>query len=140
MTKSGGISLSKNLGVRWHVSKFNSGVEIILKLNGYSRLQLRTKAYIDSDKDREIYGHQAFMRFKKILLDDGIDLNEYIIDNGREVKNLIPKNLKLMWLVRGELLSSNNKNGDDSRRVLSNMLLFKDANSNNLIKIDRLDE
>lgn len=54
--------------------------------------------------------------------------------------NRIPKNLKLMWLVRGELLSSNNKNGDDSRRVLSNMLLFKDANSNNLIKIDRLDE
>lgn len=91
-TKSGGISI-KNLRLpRYEVkTDKNLGAElIVLALDNdkpaFYRLQYRASA-----KDNSISGRQAYQLFSKELAKDGINIEDYFIDNGEEVKKTIPK-------------------------------------------------
>lgn len=91
-TKSGGISI-KNLRLpRYEVkSDKNLGAElVVLALDGnkpaFYRLQYRASA-----KDNSISGRQAYQLFSKELAKDGINIEDYFIENGEEVKKTIPK-------------------------------------------------
>lgn len=91
-TPSGGISISK-VNFRphmWDVRKLNSCVEItvIAGFNGMFRIQLRTGKVTDKDK---VWGRTAFAEFRKVCKEHNIELEDYYIDNGKEVKQTIQK-------------------------------------------------
>lgn len=90
MTNSHGIS-HKNVGVCYHLSRTASCIEIILNADGYCRIQLRGGKELEISQHKEIYGRQAFTKFKEILKLNGIELDDYKIDNGIEVKEEIEK-------------------------------------------------
>lgn len=90
MTKSHGIS-HKNVGVCYHLSRTSTCIEITLCVDGYARIQLRGGKELETAQHKEIYGRQAFTKFKKILEINGINLNTYAIENGKEVKEEIEK-------------------------------------------------
>lgn len=90
MTKSHGISL-KNVGVCYHVSRTATCIEILICADGYGRIQLRGGKELENAQHKEIYGRQAFTKFKKLLEINGINLNSYAIENGKEVKEEIEK-------------------------------------------------
>lgn len=88
MTGSGGISICReNRRGVWHLDSYNTGCTILARLEGY------TFCYtIGNKKEKEeggIRGMKAFLEFKDLCLDKGIDLEEYAIENGAEVKNTI---------------------------------------------------
>ena len=98
-TKSNGISISK-INFRppmWDVRYSRACLEItVIGASRMLRIQFRQNTALDADKtgeERQIYGRQAFNAFKKELLKDGIDLDDYAIDNGADVKKTIPKYL-----------------------------------------------
>ena len=90
MTHSHGISL-KNTGVSYHLSRTATCIEIIICADGYARVQLRGGKELELAHKKEISGRQAFTKFKKMLEINGIDLNKYAIDNGKEIKEEIEK-------------------------------------------------
>ena len=90
MTKSHGISL-KNVGVCYHLSRTATCIEIVICADGYGRIQLRGGKELENAQHKEIYGRQAFTKFKKLLEINGINLNSYAIENGKEVKEEIEK-------------------------------------------------
>lgn len=95
-TKSGSISIAKKnfKPPCWDVQLTSSCVELtILCIKGMWRIQFRQAPQTDTDKQRHIYGSEAFRWFTKRLRQDGVDLTEYAIDNGAEVKETIPKAL-----------------------------------------------
>lgn len=88
-TKSGGISV-KTRTPAYDVRTTSSIIELtVLEGTGDFRLQLRQ---LSKEKDAQnLYGRQAFNKFKEILNEYGIDLDSYQIDNGKEVKKEIEK-------------------------------------------------
>ena len=90
-TKSGGISTSREnfKPPMWDIrcSK-SSGVELtLISYEGMYRFQFR----VDFKKDNKfaVSGREAFNAIKKALNKEGIDLNNYAIENGEEVKKEI---------------------------------------------------
>lgn len=81
-TVSGGIQIGPRMQVpAWDVRANKYCIEITLILNGLAwRLQFRTET------PKKLSGRAAFTKFKRLLLKDNIDLDDYIIDNGPEVK------------------------------------------------------
>lgn len=72
----------------WDIKSNHYCVEITAILEGYAwRIQFRTKP------PKGMTGRAAFTKFKKILLKEGINLDQYAIDNGAEIKKQIPKPL-----------------------------------------------
>jgi len=65
----------------------NNVVELIILEKGQWRFQCR--GGIGKEEENNISGAQAFKILKKRLLKDGIDLNNYAIDNGIEIKQEI---------------------------------------------------
>ena len=90
MTKSHGISL-KNNGACYNISRTATCIEIIICADGYCRIQLRGGKELELAHKKEISGRQAFTKFKKMLEINGIDLNTYAINNGKEIKEEIEK-------------------------------------------------
>ena len=88
-TKSGGIKLGSKLRLpAWDIKTNRYCVEITAILEGRAwRIQFRTKP------PEGMSGRKAFTEFKKLLLKDGIDLEDYAIENGEEVKAEIEKPL-----------------------------------------------
>ena len=96
-TPSGGISISK-LNFRppmWDVKYTKSCIEItVVAFERMLRIQFRQNIALDAEcagEERQIFGKQAFEAWKRELEKDGIDYDDYAIDNGPEVKKSIPK-------------------------------------------------
>lgn len=72
----------------WDIKTNNTCLELTVLLEGCAwRIQFRTKL------PNKMSGRKAFTAFKKILLKAGIDLDQYAIENGEEVKKEIEKPL-----------------------------------------------
>lgn len=84
-TVSGGIKNGSHMVVpAWDIRTNKYCVEITVVLDGFAwRIQFRTKT------PKQLSGRTAFSKFKKLLLKDGVDLDNYIIDNGPQVKEEI---------------------------------------------------
>ena len=84
-TRSGGIENGSHMRVpAWDVRANKYCVEITAILEGFAwRIQFRTET------PKKLSGRTAFTKFKRLLLKDGIDLDQYAIDNGPEVKKEI---------------------------------------------------
>lgn len=84
-TASGGIKNGSHMLVpAWDVRANKYCVEITVILRGFAwRIQFRTKT------PKQLSGRTAFTKFKKLLLKDGVDLEQYVISNGPEVKKEI---------------------------------------------------
>ena len=88
--RSGAIlkSNKQNRYGAWDVRIYATGATITVRIEG------RTYAYcighINKDDSKGLRGYEAFHLFKDKCLDAGIDLDEYAIDNGAEVKETIP--------------------------------------------------
>lgn len=78
---------------QWDVTSKTSGVEItVLSEEGMFRVFLKTGFLTKKDADsKKISGGSAFKKFKEICANHNIDLEEYSIENGEEVKKTIPK-------------------------------------------------
>ena len=86
-TPSGGISYSTR-GEASDWRRLSHCVEItILSGYGFWRFQFRSKT---ANKGK-MAGRSAFSRFRKMLKEDGIDLADYEIENGKEIKEQIEK-------------------------------------------------
>lgn len=92
-TPSGGVSYNRNSfkTPMWDVEVGGTWIGLTLLLDeGFWRIQMRFGAEKDGKKQ---YGAQSFSAFKKKLKSAGIDLDDYIIENGAEVKQEIEKPL-----------------------------------------------
>lgn len=96
-TKSGGVSIAKQnfRPPMWDVRYSRACIEMTVMAFGKAlRIQFRNTISLDATgagEERHIYGHQAFSAFKKALLKDGVDLDDYAVENGEEIKQTIPK-------------------------------------------------
>lgn len=84
-TASGGIKNGSHMRVpAWDVRANKYCIEITLIMDGFAwRIQFRTKT------PKQLSGRSAFTKFKRLLKKDGVDLDDYVIDNGPEVKKEI---------------------------------------------------
>lgn len=96
-TKSGGISCKRFRGTAFDLTTNRWGCELlVIDYEGMFRLQFRNKTLDDPTVDeveKKITGTQALNKFYRELEKIGIDLNDYAIDNGKEVKETIEKPL-----------------------------------------------
>lgn len=93
-TRSGGISVAPHCnlyrGSCYDVVAANSFVSLtVLYIDGMFQLILSNKKEHE-EEDRGIGGARAFFIFKQICKNHGVDLEEFAIDNGFEVKRTIP--------------------------------------------------
>ena len=101
-TKSGGISIKGKFvsTLAYDVQVISSGLEITLLTYYYNieyktmrnvqfRFQFRSKIK-NEDNENVISGRKAFNIFNEKCIEYGIDLNNYVIDNGKEIKKDIP--------------------------------------------------
>ena len=81
-TRSGGIENGSHMKVpAWDVRANKYCVEITVIMEGFAwRIQFRTET------PKKLSGRTAFTKFKRLLKKDGIDLDQYAINNGPEVK------------------------------------------------------
>ena len=87
-TASGGISNKGREGPCWEVRRTRNCIEMTVIMEGYAwRIQFRTSL------PKGLSGHKAFVKFRRILDRNGIDLRDYIINNGKEIKEQIEKPL-----------------------------------------------
>lgn len=90
-TPSGGISIERRnfKPPMWDVRATKSLIEITIVIKeGCWRIQFRTIPK-STDSGNTLYGSTSFKLFSQKCLEYGIDLNDYIIDNGAEVKEQI---------------------------------------------------
>ena len=85
---SGGISY-KTIPPAWDIRNTTTVVELTIIYGQMYRIQIRNEKM--NNNPFKIKGRQAFRKFKELLLEDGIDLDKYAIDNGPEVKATIEK-------------------------------------------------
>lgn len=88
-TASGGIkSGPRRKRPAWDVKQSRTCIEITVILNGCAwRIQFRAQL------KEGMSGRKAFTKFKRLLFKKGIDLDQYAIDNGKEVKQEIETTL-----------------------------------------------
>lgn len=86
-TASGGIKSGPHRRrPAWDIKVNKTCVELTVLLEGCAwRIQFRTKL------PERMSGRKAFTKFKRILLKRGINLDDYAIENGEEVKKTIEK-------------------------------------------------
>lgn len=94
-TKSGGISVKHLRLPIFDLTVNKWGCELLVcDKDGNFRLQFRNKIFDDPNIDeveKKITGTQAINKFYQELKQIGIDLNDYAINNGKEVKATIEK-------------------------------------------------
>ena len=87
-TPSGAISNKGRRGPAWDVKQSRNVVEMTIVLEGYAwRIQFRSKL------QKGMSGRSAFTKFKRLLKKEGINLEDYAIENGEKVKEEIEKPL-----------------------------------------------
>ena len=96
-TKSGGISLKhfRGLGIDLRLNRWGAEL-IVIDKEGCFRLQFRNKIFEDDSIDeveKKITGKQSLNKFYKELKSININLEDYAISNGEEVKQTIEKPL-----------------------------------------------
>ena len=86
-TKSGGIKNGIHMPLpAWDVKQNKYCLELTVLMDGHAwRVQFRT------EPPKRLSGRAAFAKFKRLLKGDGINLEEYAIENGSEVKEGIEK-------------------------------------------------
>lgn len=85
-TKSGGIKQSRIIRPCWDVRSLRYCVEMTVIHDGNAwRIQFRTPT------PEKLSGRKAFQQFKKLCLKYGIDLDDYAVENGVEIKKQIEK-------------------------------------------------
>lgn len=90
-TPSGGIAICKeNRRGVWDYKVVNVGVVITVRLEGYTFCYRIGNEINSTEEKKAISGTTAFHKFKKLCLEHKIDLDDYAIDNGKEVKDTIP--------------------------------------------------
>lgn len=98
-TPSGGISndsgnMFNNMGA-WDIRVLKSMIEITIRIPTECRIQFRQLPKLeDGTEELLMSGHTAFMKFKKLCSEAGIDLDDYADDDyyhAMEVKSSIPK-------------------------------------------------
>lgn len=91
-TFSGGISMKANKQLfAYKVWRSSYNIDLVVKAAGYFRIIIQN---IQSHKPGEhLSGHQSFYKLQKELLKDGVDIKEYAIENGADVKKEILKPL-----------------------------------------------
>ena len=84
-TASGGIKNGCHMKLpAWDIRTNKYCVEMTVLFEGCAwRIQFRTKT------PKGLSGRKAFTKFKSLLLKDGVDLDDYVIENGIEVKETI---------------------------------------------------
>ena len=84
-TYSGGIKTGSHMKVpAWDIRRNKYCVELTVILEGWAwRIQFRTSC------PNKMSGRKAFSKFKRLLLRDGIDIEDYAIGNGPEIKKEI---------------------------------------------------
>lgn len=91
-TPSGGISMRTRFPA-YDMRNTSSCCELTIicacDMIFFGRIQLRFTSHLD--KDKPIYGRQAFNEFRTRCARHGINLDKYAIENGAEVKATIPK-------------------------------------------------
>lgn len=79
-TKSGGIHIMRNIQLRYDICKKGNGIELIyLGKEGSLR-------FLFNSRPEGISGSKSFNEFKKICKQHGVDLAEFAISNGKEIK------------------------------------------------------
>lgn len=91
-TPSGGISISRSKfkPPMWETRASASAIEITIITKQMIRIQFRLCKSVDNET-QPMYGRQAFEIFCKKCAAKGINLNDYAITNGKEIKQTIPK-------------------------------------------------
>ena len=96
-TKSHGISIAKaNFNPpMWDVRYTNACIELTIVSKDMLRIQFRQSSSVaqDESEGKKIYGRQAIAALREELLKDGVNLDDYAVDNGVEIKKTIPKYL-----------------------------------------------
>lgn len=94
-TPSGGISNDKNKQPyqSYDITRTNYCVELLLLYEGWAyRFQFRNTLH------RDISGRKAFTKFRRELAKDGVNIDDFAIENGKEVKETIEKPLIALML------------------------------------------
>lgn len=109
-TKSGGISKSHFVRTPSYDYTYSiSGAELLILTEfGYYRIQFRPKL-AETDNAKAMSGRKAFNKFKEILSENGINLDDYAVDNGEEVKQEIEK--PMIKMERNMFISTEDHNG-----------------------------
>lgn len=109
-TKSGGISKSHFIRLPSYDYKYSiSGAELLILTEfGCYRIQFRPKL-AETEDEKSMSGRKAFNEFKNILSENGINLDDYAVDNGEEVKQEIEK--PLIKMERSMFISTEDHNG-----------------------------
>ena len=89
-TPSGGISISLDnfRGPGWYCDVSSTSIELVTVGEDYKHY--RFVVGYKKDKSDNIGGRRAFQVYKKTLLKHGVDIEDYAIENGEEVKKQIP--------------------------------------------------
>ena len=91
-------------GCGWDIEDTNYSVELTLIYEGMWRIRFATDV---NKEDDGMSGREALTKFRQLCLAKGIDLENYMIDNGPEVKKDIEKYM-VGWGVIGDISGINN--------------------------------
>lgn len=110
-TKSGGISKTKYIRIpSYDYTYGRSGAELLVFAEcGAYRIQFRPKLADNEETNKAMSGRKAFNEFKKILSENGINLDDYAVENGLEIKQEIEK--PLIKLERSLYASTSTQSG-----------------------------
>lgn len=88
-TPKGGINATKTIFPAYDIRSTTSCVELIVLDNtGMFRIQFRNSG---EKEKKALSGHTCFLKFRKLCEKYDIDLNNYAVDNGEEIKKDIEK-------------------------------------------------
>lgn len=127
-TPSGGM---KKNGIcdRYGIRRTSSSVELVIYYHcKLTRCQFRN-APKSKDGKKVIYGSQAFQRFRSIMEDFGVDIEDYAVspEEGKKIKETIPKvRIEMIPTIHGvEILSGDVHHMDLNSSYLSGMAVFE---------------
>lgn len=109
-TKSGGISTSGFVWIpSYDYTYSGSGAELLIITEfGMYRIQFRPKL-TETEDSKSMSGRKAFNKFKEILSENGINLDDYAVDNGEEVKKEIES--PMIKMDNNFFISTKDENG-----------------------------
>ena len=85
-TSSGAIKQTKIVRPAWDIKKNHYCIELTVIYDGAAwRIQFRTPT------PERLSGRKAFTQFKRLCMKEGIDLENYAVENGIEIKSQIEK-------------------------------------------------
>lgn len=93
-TKSGGIKIKPYYMYNYSVEFYGWCAEILIVSEICTRLKYTFRVFLNKDDEKEtISGRQAYNILKRELKKDGVEIENYFIENGSEIKQEIEKPL-----------------------------------------------